>query len=140
MRHSRYSTLRLQGAREALGLLHSVQEDFAKQVAELCSVKVSEGDWAKFLDELAPLPEAAGRGRTIAENKRDDLSNLWVNDERVAPWRGTAFGAVQAVNTYAHWNAGADKSRQDRNAARAVTGKVDELDRETLTLLRKVLA
>jgi hypothetical protein len=59
---------------------------------------------------------------------------------RVAPWAGTAFGVVQAVNTYAHHEQtvrGAE--RAERNMLRTVTGAVDQLDRATLTTLDRVL-
>ncbi|MCT9929819.1 DUF932 domain-containing protein [Planotetraspora sp. A-T 1434] len=58
----------------------------------------------------------------------------------MSPWRGTAWGVVQAVNTFTHHEQnvrGAD--RAERNMLRAVTGGIDELDRGTLRTLSAVL-
>lgn len=36
----------------------------------------------------------------IAEKKRAGLQKLYTHDLRVAPWAGTAYGVLQAANTY----------------------------------------
>jgi phage/plasmid-like protein (TIGR03299 family) len=141
VKHSRYSNLKLNDARDALAIVHSIADDFAAEVAELSSVRVTDAEWRKFLDALAPVEDKEGRSLTMAVNKRDDLNRLWNHDERVAPWRGTKFGVVQAMNTYTHHVGivrGAD--RAERNMLRAVNGGVDKLDGDTLTLIDKVLA
>jgi hypothetical protein len=71
---------------------------------------------------LRPVPQEQGRGRTLAESKRDTPDRLWRSDERVFPWRGTAFGVLQAVNTYSHHHQAARGSRVQRNMLKAVTG------------------
>lgn len=140
IKHSRNSIGRLDEARDALGLVVQASDTFAAQVAALCATEVSPAAWDAFLTELAPLPEKAGRGLTLAENKRDALNTLWKSDERVAPWTGTAFGVIQAVNTFTHHlSTVRGSSRSERNAERAVTGKVDALDQSTLETLQKVL-
>ena len=59
----------------------------------------------------------------------------------VTPWKGTAFGVVQAVNTHAHHYATVrGATRPERNMVRAVSGGVDTLDIGTLATLNKVLA
>ena len=63
VRHSRYSKLRLADAREALAMVHTIADDFAAEVARLAAVQVSEGDWHRFLEELAPVPPDSGRGQ-----------------------------------------------------------------------------
>ena len=141
IRHSRKSLNRIQEVRDALQLVHTVADDFSAQVKALCEVTVDDKTWAAFLDAHVELPEKPGRGRTLAENKRDALSSLWNHDERVSPWRNTAFGVVQAVNTYTHHvqSVRGDVTRAERNAERAVTGKVAALDASTLETLNKVL-
>jgi phage/plasmid-like protein (TIGR03299 family) len=143
VRHSRHSRLRLAEARQALAVVHTIADEFAAQVAELTATTVTPRQWAAFLDAHAPLPDPAGssRSRTLAEAKRDVLGRLWDHDSRVAPWRGTAWGVVQAVNTYVHHEQtvrGAE--RAERNMLRAVDGGVDVLDRRTLGTLQRVLA
>jgi phage/plasmid-like protein (TIGR03299 family) len=140
VRHSRYSKLRLGEAREALAIVHTIADDFAADVTRLVNTTVTDRQWAAFLDAHAPVPAEAGRSRTIAERKRETLGRLWNHDARVCPWRGTAWGVVQAVNTYVHHEQtvrGAE--RAERNMLRAVDGGVDQLDTATLATLRTVL-
>jgi phage/plasmid-like protein (TIGR03299 family) len=141
VRHSRHSHVKLADAREALALVHTIADDFAAEVARLTAVKVSDGDWARFLNELAPLPDASGRARSMAETKRERLARLWDHDTRVAPWRGTAFGVMQAMSTYAHHEGTVRRvSRAERNMLRAVTGESDALDRRSVEAILQIAA
>ena len=141
VRHSRHSQVKLSDAREALALVHTIADDFAAEVAQLSAVRVSDGDWARFLNELAPLPDQAGRSRTMAQSKREGLQRLWDHDTRVAPWRGTAFGVMQAVNTFSHHEGTVrGMARSERNMLRAVTGDVDALDRTTVQSILQIAA
>lgn len=140
IKHSRHSKLRLTEAREALNIVYTLADAFSQAVGELCRIPVSRSRWNEFLDLHVPMPPHPGRSRTMAENKRDALARLWTHDLRVSPWQGTAWGVVQAVNTYTHHEQavrGAD--RAERNMLRAVTGGVDDLDRDTLRTLSAVL-
>jgi phage/plasmid-like protein (TIGR03299 family) len=140
IRHSRHSRLKLTEARQALNVIHEITDDFAAEVTRLCAVDVSDAAWAAFLDAHAPLPEAEGRSRAMAERKREALTRLYDHDQRVAPWRGTGWGVLQAVNTYTHHEGivrGAE--RAERNMLNAVTGRTDELDQQTLGTLATVL-
>lgn len=141
IKHSRYSKMRINQVRDALAIVHTAADDFAAEVAALCETHVSDKAWSAFLDAHAPVPDKPGRARTMADNERQALSQLWNNDQRVTPWRNTAFGVVQAVNTYTH-HGGIVRgmSRPERNMARAVTGGVDKLDADTVATLDKVLA
>ncbi|TDD29629.1 DUF932 domain-containing protein [Actinomadura sp. KC06] len=139
IKHSRHSKLRIGEAREALNIVYQVADDFAAEVAALCNTSVSDAEWNAFLDAHVPMPDEPGRSRTMAENKRDSLARLWNHDNRVAPWKGTAWGVVQAVNTYTHHEQTVRGAvRAERNMLRAVTGGVDELDHATLHTLATV--
>jgi phage/plasmid-like protein (TIGR03299 family) len=140
IRHSRHSRLKLTEARQALNVIHEIAGDFAAEVARLCAIDVSDAAWKAFLDAHVPLPEAEGRSRTLAERKRETLTRLYDHDQRVAPWHGTGWGVLQAVNTYTHHEGiirGAE--RGERNMLNAVTGRTDDLDRQTLEILARVL-
>lgn len=141
IRHSRYSSLKLTDAREALAIVHDTGETFAAQVAELCAITVTDKQWSAFLDSLAPIPTDEGRAKTMATNKREAIDNLYRHDMRVAPWSGSAYGVVQAVNTYTHHSQTVrNVSRGERNMSRAIMGNVDALDMSTLATLTAVLA
>ena len=125
VRHSRYSNLKLESAREALAIVHETADEFSKQVADLCAITVTDKQWAKFLDEVNPIPKDDGRAKTIAQGKRDRLTGMYDHDARVAPWRGSAFGVVQAINTWAHHEQSfKGDDRGERNMTLAVMGPV----------------
>ena len=56
-----------------------------------------------------------------------------------APWRGTAFGVVQAVNTFSHHEGTVrGMARSERNMLRAVTGDIDALDRRSVDAILQI--
>lgn len=141
VKHTRNSALKLQDARDALAVVHSISEDFAAEVAALCATDVSHAQWGKVLDELVPLPDDKGRSLTMATNKRDALYGLWNNDLRVSPWKGTAYGVLQAFNTYDHHlGTVRNMNRAQRNASRAVDGTQAKDDKLVLAAVGRVLA
>lgn len=145
IRHSRNSLDKIGDVREALALIHSAEDDFSKQVAELCKLKISDHQFEELIDKIAPLPKPGEskttRAITLAENKRDELWRLWRNDERVNPWRGTAQGALQALNTYQHHSMNVrGMSRPERNMLNAVLGKTEQADIEALEMIYSLAA
>jgi phage/plasmid-like protein (TIGR03299 family) len=102
IKHTRNSGFKIANAREALAIVHSAEVDFVAEVEELMAVKVTPRTFSKFLDEWSPVPGEDGNKRaiTLSENRRATLTNLWKSDPRVAPWNGTGWGVVQAVNTF----------------------------------------
>lgn len=146
VKHSRYSRLRLVEAREALNVIHDVADAFAEEVRALCYVDVTQHQWRRFLDVVSPLKDSAGelltgRALTLAQKKQDALSRLYRYDHRVAPWARTAYGVIQAVNTYEHHEKSVRGSdRAERNMLRTVTGDFGDIDRTTWRQLQSVLA
>ena len=146
IKHSRYSQLRLGDARAALQMVHTLADDFAAEIAQLCRVSVSDTQWAAFLEAHVPNTttdgkQLEGRAKTIAENKRATLSKLYRHDLRVAPWAGTAHGVLQAVNTYEHHEGTVRGApRPERNMLRSVLGEWDTLDHSVYRQLQHVLA
>lgn len=144
VRHTSNSLSRLPNARAALGLILECRDDTDRAIQELCETAVTDAQFFKMVDVLAPVDKDAplGRGRTMAENKRDALVALYRNDRRVAPWNGTAFGVLQAVNTYGHWMATGTGSGvvQARNMSRVMSGDASKLDAFALEVITGVLA
>src|SRR4051794_30201614 len=68
VKHSRHSQTQLAPAREALALVHTLADDFAREVAELCSIEVTNRDWVRFLDTHVRRTDQAGlplKGRAL---------------------------------------------------------------------------
>jgi phage/plasmid-like protein (TIGR03299 family) len=139
-RHSKNSGMRIQSARDALGIVHKMTDDIVAEVLALSSHKVSDAEWQKVLNALAPIPtlesdESNKAAVSRAENKRDELVSLYNYDTRVAPWKGSALGVLQAFNTYNHHKVGKDSNRAERNMMNALIGKTEQSDRKVLELL-----
>jgi phage/plasmid-like protein (TIGR03299 family) len=139
VKHSRYSNLKIEDARHALQLVETAGQDFAAEIAKLTSWPVTTPQWSRLLDKVVPIPADKGRSFTLATNKRDSLQRLYTFDSRVAPWNGTAFGVLQAFNTYSHHESivrGAE--RAERNMANAVLGITEASDAEILAELAQL--
>ena len=140
VKHSKYSNLKLDDAAAALEIVGAIADDFASEVAELTRWDVSTIDFDKFLTELVPIDETNKRSVTVGDTKREALHNLYNYDLRCAPWKGTAFGVLQATNTYNHHYLATrgDTVRAERNMAEVLTDKMQGRDAEALKLLAKV--
>jgi len=144
VKHTRYSNLRITDAREALQIVHTMSDDFAAEIKKLCEWKVSDTEFAAHLTIMLPEPdeESSKTALTRWDNKRGEIINLYNNDPRVAPWKGTAFGVAQAYNTWQHHFATVRKGvpRAVRNMENTLNGKMGAQDAEVLTVLAGVTA
>jgi hypothetical protein len=129
-----------------LAIVHTLADDFAREVADLCATTVTDQQWGRFLDAYVSMVDKTGiplkgRALTLADRKRDTLQRLYRHDLRVSPWAGTAHGVVQAINTYEHHESTVrGGQRAERNMLRTITGDFGKLDRSTLSTLHRVLA
>jgi phage/plasmid-like protein (TIGR03299 family) len=127
-------------ARKALGIIIKGGEAAGAKIEAMAAHKVSEAEWGRVLDVLAPkaADDATPRSKGFVERKRGALTLLWTDDERVAPWRGSALGVVQAFSTYTHHvqrgTADPDK-RGERAAWRTVNGAYAQVEAEVLEAL-----
>ena len=139
--HSANSLTKLAEVRDALGIVHQVADHFTAQVERLTNQPVPDAQWTRFLIAYCGTDDAKANKRalTTRRDQADQLNRLWTDDQRVAPWRGTAYGVLAAANTYAHHIAPVrGATRAKRNAERLVTGKVQDLDSHTLQVLAGV--
>lgn len=145
VKHSKNSKLRLKDAREALNVVHTMNDEFAKQVEALVNTKVSEKQFFQVLDTIAPQVKIE-RGKEkkvmlqpLREQKREEIIKLFRADPRTEP-HGTGWAVAQAFNT---WNHHVSKTRGDkpvweRNKERAIAGETAKADFEVLTVLSEV--
>ena len=133
--------------RDELGLVLKAGEDFTQMAEDMLKVDVSDADFAAWLDEMVPMPEVKvtkgggpGRGYTMAETKRDELTAL-TKDPMVAPWWGTKFGIYQLDNTWrTHLRGVHGTNRMERNLINMVTGETFKADQYALDALDRVQA
>lgn len=151
IKHTSNSEFRLADAQAAFLLLEEQGEKFAAEVQQLCEWGVTESQFQDFMAKLVPLPEIkerdinardySTRTATIAANKREKLNQLYRADGRVEPWKGTAWGVLQMVNTYSTHEAtqrNVKDHRACRNMENFLSGKIHESDMDALSLLAKV--
>lgn len=152
VRHTKHSQARIKDAAQALGLLERAKDDMDHALENLVATPVSELNFNKWLDLMVPIPTIEegknGRGLTVAITKRDKMIDLWTSDKRVSPWRGTALGVMQVINTYSHHenNVAATKfdgnkvaARVERNQLNVLKGTQEEIDAEAMNKLFGVL-
>lgn len=143
VKRTRHSGLRVVEGRSALSLINETANEYLDTLHTEIARTVNTRQFAAFLESWAPIADSDGKATvTRAERKRDELTAMYRHDDRVAPWQGTAFGVIQAVNTWQHHTAEirGDVSRADRNIERALTGSINTLDSGTLATLDRVLA
>jgi phage/plasmid-like protein (TIGR03299 family) len=140
--------VKLAEARDALGIVYTAADDFARQVAELTATPLSPNDFTKLTRIVIPgeRPDVGADARSWAHwtkvgHKREFLEDLYRHDERVAPWTGTAFGAWQAFNTYdQHERTIRGGNRVERNQLQLVKGQQDRADRNVLDKIMELAA
>lgn len=133
LRHSKYSQMRIQSARDALGIVHKMTGDIVGQIRRLADTKITEQQFTRVLNVLVPLDDNSPKLTvTRATAKRDQIMSLYRGDERSAAWNGTLLGALQAFNTYNHHFAGTDRTRVERNMWNAISGTTRASDSKVL--------
>ena len=134
-RHTTNSGFRLQSVREALDIVHVAGDEMMAEIERLSNIKVDNYQFDRIIKRLVPVPslESSNQaGVTRAENKTERLRSLWTGDPRVAPWKGTALGVVQAWNTYGHHYTGKAEKRAERNMVNALNGTTSKADKFVL--------
>ena len=145
VKHSKNSGMKLNDARDALQIVTTMNEEFASEIEHLLDWKITDKDFEKLLDGVVPAVEAGDskgskRSSTMRTKKREEIITLYRSDERCSPWRDTAFGALQAFNTWNHHFASVrgGKPIQIRNQENAIMGRTAQEDNKVLTVLSEV--
>ena len=123
---------------EALGLITGAQKRLAEMADRMMHTPFGDLKFEKLCDVIVPEAgkDASKATATGRDNYRQRLSGLWTNDLRVAPYRGTEWGAFQAFNTFEHhyrtMRKLVDGKRFERQAINLVTGDTDKADKAAL--------
>lgn len=138
IKHTRNSNLRITDAQQALGLISEAAESFAETVRDLCAWDVTDLMFDRLLDKMIE-PGVTQRSQTMAASKRAQIVSLYRHDNRAATWAGTAFGALQAFDTYErHYATVRGASRPERQISGVIDGTYDALDDQVLKVLATV--
>jgi phage/plasmid-like protein (TIGR03299 family) len=152
IRHSKNSEVKLGTYRGVVSALARGETDIKVILDDLLSIPVSEGQFGKILDQLVPLNEddtPAKKARS--SRKRQEITTLYNDDPRVAGWKGTGFGALQAINTWdTHMSqlrnsTGYEMSDTDLRAMRQYAERMhvsrgQSADEKTIDLIKAVAA
>ena len=108
-------------------------------VDSLADVSVTDAQWQEIVERLLPIKdEHKGNIRQKMLNKREAIDAMYRNDQRCAPWTGTALGAFQAFNTHELHIAGPDRNRFDRNFSRVISRIGEKRDVSTIDVILTV--
>jgi phage/plasmid-like protein (TIGR03299 family) len=150
LKHTQNSHMRFEDARHVLGLMWNVADDFAAEVAALIDTAVTDRQFTEIVERLNPRPvgeSVAPAAVTRWENNADALRTMWTEDERVAPYRGTAWGAVQAFSTHRLWERltrttveTGPMTRAGRQMQDLLNGRLASSERQYVAAVRDVVA
>lgn len=151
-RHYGSSLSDISSVRDALDIVYSTGDSMMKELERLNAWHVTDNDFTKLVEDLFPISlttemvkmldgtvQKVQKNETRSEGKqnpkREIMENLWRNDPRVAPWRNTALGVLQASTTFQQHFSGSDKNRYTRNYTRLLTNQQAENDKRLIERL-----
>jgi phage/plasmid-like protein (TIGR03299 family) len=101
VRHTKNSNAKLGDYRSVMTAIMQGESDFRAELERQLAIEVSEKDFQRFLDLYVPIGEDdIPAKKTRSNRKRQEITTLYREDDRVARWRGKMFGVVQACNTW----------------------------------------
>lgn len=120
--HSQSIEERAGEARHVLRMVDDYDALFRAEVERLQSIRITTSD---FTDQFVPMifpvgDDASERTQRGVARRRDAVVDLWLTDDRVAPWTNTGWGAVQAVSTWEEHMRPVRGERAERRAIRAL--------------------
>lgn len=93
---------KLAEARAALELTWKYVDEWKIEAEALIATKMSEARFGDFLESLLAVPPSQ-LGKRPREAADAGIRALWAESETVAPYRGTKWGAYNAVSEYFEW-------------------------------------
>jgi phage/plasmid-like protein (TIGR03299 family) len=142
IRHTANSALRLASARSVLEVVHEMEDEFTQELNRLLSISITDQQFEKFLTKLIPVKDTESKQAvTRSDNQKAELLTLWREDQRVSPWKNTAYGALQAVNTHRQHFRQTRKGNLivERTMLDNLKGKLYELDQRASKVLSSII-
>lgn len=123
--HTESHDEQLAAAREALTFALNDVRNFEAEAAKMIEQSVTDEQFFKLVENVI-VHRREGKGKEITDRMRQSveqdrmtIKGLWLTDPRVGNYRGTAWGAVQAVSTWEQHLRPADNQEQ-RNVLAAI--------------------
>lgn len=132
----------ISGVQQTMHILERQADGMLDFLGHTTSIPVTRKVWLDVMDIIEPPAKADSTkvALTKADNRRQLLDATYQNDPMVAPWAGTAFGVIQAINTFEHHHRNVrGTSRIERVYDRAIRDDFAKADAATLGALAKVL-
>lgn len=139
-RHTLHSLTRLDSVREVLGIqLKDNATAMCNFVDSLAEVTVTNTQWLEIVEKLVPIADGTReQAKARLENKRLVLHDMWENDPRCNPWKGSGFGVFQVFNTHQLHIAGSGSTRIDRNMRNILSTESQRSDELILSAISSV--
>ncbi len=119
-RHSRHVLAKGAEARAILGLAPAVIDGFEDEVRRLIETEVTARQFQAIVTTILPITDhQTPRQRGNVESQREALHEMHASEIDGGAFKGTGWGAVNAVNSWAQW-AKPVKSTGDRATRQAI--------------------
>jgi phage/plasmid-like protein (TIGR03299 family) len=120
IRHTLNSDWRLESARRMLGMVVGYYDSLGIEAGRLVSQTIIDAEFNRMVADIFPVPEdPTPRQRDVTHLRRAQVKTLY-HGETIGQFRGTAWGAFNAVNEYELWERRVKGSRAERHALRAL--------------------
>lgn len=142
-KHTKNSMDKMALARETLEIVFEHQDETDQAIERLMNTTISDGQFWELVNTAFPKKpegEVSKAGATKLDAVHGKFGTLWHFDNRVTPWKGTAWGAMMAFNTYRQWESplrGVD--RPERNMLSVLNGDAAKADDATVEMIDKLL-
>lgn len=104
MKHTRSVREKMQEARDTMQVSFDYSDAMKSFGDNLVLDRFSDREFMRLSEKLFPVHDAESkRSVTVAENKRQDLADVYHGHDNLNNIRGTAWGALNAVVEYADW-------------------------------------
>lgn len=112
IRHTKNSKHRIAAARHALGISYSNIEAFESEAQRMIETEITNAEFEKLITQLFPINEkGTDKQRTNGIRRRNTVRQLYRTSPTVAPYSGTTWGALNAIQEWEQWSARAATSK-----------------------------
>jgi len=110
IRHTKNAQHKIQEAQRALGMAVTYYNNFETTANQMATARFSDAQMTNLINKLFPAPkvrknkeELGEVDSTVTSRSKEQLMTLWNSGTGIAPFRGTAWGAFNAVTEYADY-------------------------------------